>query len=176
MSMFRLPAWVIKMIDRIRRDFLWSDPDIEHPGCRLVAWKNICRSKEQGGWGILDLSSFNMALLGKWRWKLLSDSSWGGAKILRFNYGGPNWDLFRRTTSRVSFFWSGVDQCLPAFSGCVSVQVKDGANSLFWKDRWFNGRAPMNIWPESFLLSRSPNGTVREMPYLLASSPFASDP
>lgn len=126
MSLFRLPAWVIKKIDRIRRDFLCSGPDIEHLGCRLVAWRKICRSNEQGGWGILDLSSFNLALLGKWRWKLLSDSSWGWAKILRFNYGGPSWDLFRHPTGRVSFFWSGVGQFLPVFRGCVSVQVKAG--------------------------------------------------
>lgn len=66
MSMYHLPNWVIKAIDRIRRDFLWSGPDIDHPGCRLVAWKNICRAKEQEGWGIRDLNSFNLALLGEW--------------------------------------------------------------------------------------------------------------
>lgn len=60
MSLYQLPAWVIKDIDRIQRDFLWSGPDIEHPGCRLVVWNNICHSKEQGGWGIMDLSSFNL--------------------------------------------------------------------------------------------------------------------
>lgn len=36
MSIFRLPCWVIKTLDRIRRDFLWTGPDIGHPKCRLV--------------------------------------------------------------------------------------------------------------------------------------------
>ncbi|XP_039136364.1 uncharacterized protein LOC120273726 [Dioscorea cayenensis subsp. rotundata] len=145
MSLFRLPKWVIKAIDRIRRDFLWSGPDIDHPGCRLVAWNNICRAKEQGGWGILALSSFNLALLGKWRWKVFNDSPWGGAKILRFNYNIPAWDLYRVPNGRVSFFWSGISQCLPAFRGCVSVQIKSGTEALFWKDRWLNGLAPRFI-------------------------------
>lgn len=49
MSIFRLPGWVVKDIDKIRRDFLWSGPDIDHPRCRLVGWKNLYRPKDQGG-------------------------------------------------------------------------------------------------------------------------------
>lgn len=51
-------------IDPIRRDFLWSGPDL-CVGCRLVCWKNLCRPRDQEGWGILDFSAFNQALLGK---------------------------------------------------------------------------------------------------------------
>lgn len=59
MSLFRLPYCVIKEINRIRRDFLWSGTDIDHPSYRLIGWNNICRSRDQRGWGILDLYNFN---------------------------------------------------------------------------------------------------------------------
>lgn len=36
MSIFKLLSWVIKNIDNIRRDFLWSGSDINHPKMRLV--------------------------------------------------------------------------------------------------------------------------------------------
>lgn len=36
LSLFKIPCWVIKKINRIRRDFLWSGTDIDHPKCRLV--------------------------------------------------------------------------------------------------------------------------------------------
>lgn len=65
MFIFRLPSWVIKAIDRIKRDFLWSGPDIEKPRCRLVSWKAICLACDQGGWEILDLHNVNQALLSK---------------------------------------------------------------------------------------------------------------
>lgn len=42
MHIFRLPSYVVKEIDRIRRDFLWTGLDIDNPKCRLVGWKNIC--------------------------------------------------------------------------------------------------------------------------------------
>lgn len=59
MSIFRLSLWVIKEIDRIRRDFLWSGPDIDYSGCRHVFGKNLCPPRDQGGCGILDLYNFN---------------------------------------------------------------------------------------------------------------------
>lgn len=106
MSMFRLPEWVSKKIDRIRRDFLWSGPDIEQPTCRLVCWKNLCRPRVQGGWGILDLKTFNQALLGKWWWKFLLDFSWGG---VRRSFNSTITCLVRSYTldARVVFLFSG---------------------------------------------------------------------
>ncbi|XP_039134368.1 uncharacterized protein LOC120271757 [Dioscorea cayenensis subsp. rotundata] len=33
MSIFRLPKWVVKRIDGLRRDFLWKGPDLDRPKC-----------------------------------------------------------------------------------------------------------------------------------------------
>lgn len=62
------------------------------------------------------------------------------------------------------------------FRGCVSVNVKSGSESLFWKDRWLNALAPMNIWPNEFLASSFPHGTMRELSLLLQRPPFMNDP
>ncbi|XP_039120313.1 uncharacterized protein LOC120256691 [Dioscorea cayenensis subsp. rotundata] len=175
MSIFRLPRWVIKDIDRARRDFLWSGHDIDIPKCRLVAWQNICRSKEQGGWGILDLYAFNRALLGKWRWKFLTDSNWCCAKVIKFNYNLSSWNLFCLPRGRVSFFWSGVLKGFSAFNGCVTVKVCSGMESLFWKDRWLNGRAPMHLWPNEFSACSMQNATMFDLRHLLNRQPFSSD-
>lgn len=68
MLIFKLPCWVIKRIDKIRRDFLWSGPDPQQPKIRLVSWTRLCRSKDQGGWGFLNLNTFNM-----WRQMVVED-------------------------------------------------------------------------------------------------------
>lgn len=98
MSIFRLPSSVIKAIDRIRRDFLWSGPDID------IYVAN--ESKVVGG--ISDLHNFNQALMGKWWWKLLSNHNWRGAEVVQYNYGVTSWNLFPHIRGRVSFFWKGV--------------------------------------------------------------------
>lgn len=47
--------------------------------------------------------------------------------------------------------------------------------TLFWKDRWIDGRTPSFLWPEKF--SRTPwqNGTVWEMSFLFDQAPFSTD-
>lgn len=122
------------------------------------------------------MHAFNLALLGKWRREFFTDSNREGAKILSFNYQVPSWDLFQQPKGKVSFFWSRVSHCLLAFGGCVSVKVKSGSKSLFWKNRWFKELTPMNLWPEELLVSSRPNGTVRELAHLLVRLPFVIDP
>lgn len=102
MSIFKLPSWVVKAIDHIGRDFLWSGTDIEHLKMRWVSWKRICRPKELGGWGILSLKEFNLALFSKWWWKITSGVQWYGDRIISLNYfrNTPHWKLFGQPPRR----------------------------------------------------------------------------
>lgn len=105
-STFKLPQWVIKEIDRIRRDFLWFGPDLEHHSCRLVNWDQLCKSRNQGGWGILNLEDHNSTLLMKWWWKIAMGANWCGLKVVLFNYfqNIKPWNLFNKPPHRRSFF------------------------------------------------------------------------
>jgi len=38
-----------------------------------VAWHKVCESKDKGGLGVIDIRKFNLALLGKWIWRLKSE-------------------------------------------------------------------------------------------------------
>ncbi|KAJ4784621.1 RNA-directed DNA polymerase (reverse transcriptase)-related family protein [Rhynchospora pubera] len=69
MSVFKLPLWVIKKIDAIRRSFLWHGSVAAKRKLIFVDWKLVTKPKNVGGLGILDLSAFNIALLTKWLWK-----------------------------------------------------------------------------------------------------------
>jgi hypothetical protein len=54
---------------------------------RLVKWNVVCRPRDQGGLGIHDLEAKNIALLGKWLYKLLiEDGVW--QILLRRKYIG----------------------------------------------------------------------------------------
>lgn len=174
MSIFRLPSWVIKAIDRIRRDFLWSGAEIDKPKMRLVSWNRICRPREHGGWGILNLDDFNLALLGKWWWKFTTGVPWCGREIILYNYfqNSPLWNLHNRPPQRRSFIWNGLLQCLPAFRNCISSIVHNGDSTLFWLDKWVENRAPMLLWPEQFILSNRPFDTVQNLAHLLQSPWF----
>jgi len=51
---------------------------VDHRKISWVESKSVCRSKEVGGLGVRSIREFNIALLGKWCWRILEekDSLW----------------------------------------------------------------------------------------------------
>lgn len=113
--------------------------------------------------------------MGKWWWKFMSDPSWCGADVIQFNYGVSRWNMFPRKEGRISFFWKGLMSCLPALRCCILHGINSGRETLLWKDRWLNGRAPMFLWSKEFRRTQSPNGTVRKLSLLLAQTTLSDD-
>lgn len=106
MSMFQLPFWVVKEIDKIQRDFLRKCPNLGPKGFHLVEWKKIFRQQEMREWEILNLHIFNKALLVKWWWKIFSNQKGCWSKIIHFNYlnKGPPGPMFHSPPRNKSYF------------------------------------------------------------------------
>jgi hypothetical protein len=106
LSTFKIPAGVIDQIDCYRKHVLWDSGDINRKGGCLVTWKKACRSKEQGGLGIIDLKNENSSLLLKFLHKL-------------YNHEGLPW---------VQITW----RCF--YQSAVMPHVKRPVGSCWWKD------------------------------------------
>ncbi|KAL2235687.1 UNVERIFIED_CONTAM: hypothetical protein Sindi_1300900 [Sesamum indicum] len=133
-STFILPKKVINEIEKRLRPFLWKGTT--NSGYAKVAWKDICRPKEEGGLGFKDISTLNRALMTKqlcdvircdrtsiwveWLYKgrlqhtsiwtiMDHGGSWGWRKILRLR-------MFLRTM--------------------VDYRIGDGRNFFLWQDPW----------------------------------------
>jgi hypothetical protein len=86
LSFFLLPKGVLSRLDFFRSRFFWQG-DSEKKKYRLAKWSVVCRPKDQGGLGIQDLEVKNIALLGKWLFRLLTeDRVW--QTLLRRKYVG----------------------------------------------------------------------------------------
>nr|GEW88281.1 hypothetical protein [Tanacetum cinerariifolium] len=57
-SVFILSKIVIKYIDKILKGILWCQGDLSK-GKAKIAWKQVCKTKEEGGLGIKDLNLWN---------------------------------------------------------------------------------------------------------------------
>jgi hypothetical protein len=139
-SVHAMPAWVRKEIDRIRRSWLWRGEETCHGGHCKVAWSRICRPKELGGLGIVDLDRFGTALRLKWLWleRTAPEKPWAGMPL-------P---------------CSLADRHL--FAAATSVTIGDGATARFWFDSWMDGRAPLTAFADLFLVSRRKHRSVYE--------------
>jgi hypothetical protein len=84
LSFFLLPKGVLSRFDFFQSRFFWQG---EKKKCRLAKWSVVCRPKNQGELGIQDHEVKNIALLGKWLFRLLTeDEVW--QTILRRKYVG----------------------------------------------------------------------------------------
>ncbi|KAJ1692584.1 hypothetical protein LUZ63_009282 [Rhynchospora breviuscula] len=110
-SIFKCPSWALNKIERIRRNFLWgSYQSADKKKLCLVNWQTICKRKEFGGWGIINLQHMNLALLCKWAWKYFykeHNSLW--EDLVRSRYKNLN------NTHSASSLWKSFSKLLPIF-------------------------------------------------------------
>lgn len=122
MTCFRLPQWVTKRIDALRRGFLWGKNQGTSKGLSLMNWDSVCMPKEYGGMGLLDIDMQNISLLLRWWWRPNTEltAMWTivimQIKVTRVR--GVN-----RWNSGGSFFWKGMLKILPWF---VFSTMRDG--------------------------------------------------
>ncbi|GKU97686.1 hypothetical protein SLEP1_g10796 [Rubroshorea leprosula] len=111
----------------------------------LRALKKVCKSRKMGGLGVKDLNSFNLALLGKWRWRLLGerDALWN--RVVEAKYHVPKkrgyegevvkasssewwkaiWRVDRETVSKEGWIQMGLEKVLG-----------EGNDTSFWLENW----------------------------------------
>ncbi|XP_028106173.1 uncharacterized protein LOC114305298 [Camellia sinensis] len=63
-SLFILPKKVIHDIESLLRSFLWSGTELKKHSAK-IAWKNICKHKNEGGLGFKDMEVWNKAAIAK---------------------------------------------------------------------------------------------------------------
>jgi len=63
MCSLKIPAAVIEIIDKHRKNCLWRGSDFRKNGYNLAAWNIVQKPKAKGGLGVINLSLQNEALL-----------------------------------------------------------------------------------------------------------------
>jgi hypothetical protein len=77
------PKWFIKVIDKIRKGFLWKGKEQGKGGCCLVPWEKVAWPLELGGLGIPNLEVMAWALQLRWQWhkKTRADRPWADLEL-----------------------------------------------------------------------------------------------
>ena len=85
MSCFLLPKGLYDEIEGMMRRFWWGQREKESK-IAWVSWKDLCKFKLKGGMGFRNLQAFNLAMLAKQGWRLLSNPHSLIAWIYRAKY------------------------------------------------------------------------------------------
>nr|GEU96458.1 RNA-directed DNA polymerase, eukaryota, reverse transcriptase zinc-binding domain protein [Tanacetum cinerariifolium] len=146
LSIFKAPEAILNTLEILRSRFFWGgSQDTKHMA--WVKWSHILPSFDKGGLNIGSLKAFNLALLQKWRWRMVSfpNSLWvNSIRALHGQDGGLD-----NQGCRFNGIWSRIigtsnflhsKDIIPLNS--FRFKVGCGTHIHFWKDIWI-GDSPL---------------------------------
>lgn len=86
MSIFILPMQTCTDMERIMTKFWWKSSTKKDRSITWMCWDRMCRKKSQGGMGFRKLRDFNIALVGKQGWRLLTNKTSLVSRIYKARY------------------------------------------------------------------------------------------
>ena len=126
----------------------------------------MCEAREDGGLRIIDLRTFNLALLGKWVWRLGSDKGSLWKEIIVSKYGV--WRSLREEgKNNKEYIWCkdlrkvwNSEGWGRNFEDSINWKVGSGKEVLFLEDNWVGRGALKNVFRRLFFLSLSKDFVV----------------
>ena len=107
-----------------------------------TSWKKICDSRELGGLGMIELRRFNVALLGKWIWRLGTDKKGLWKEVLESKYGGWRNLKTQRNNILDSLWWRDQKEVWNfegwkgKFEANFIGKVGNRMEISLWEDKW----------------------------------------
>jgi len=134
-------AMVMKEIVRFQRKFLWGWGADSRKNSVGIVGKDV-RTKRGGGLGMVNIRRFNIALLGKWIWRLGYDKHGLWKEVVDSKYGGWRDLQSKRNRCSDSLWWRdlkevwSLDEWRDKLEANFSWEVGNGREIRFWEDRW----------------------------------------
>lgn len=94
MSCFMIPKPLCQETERMMNSFWWSSNSPNNKGIKWLSWSHMSMAKKKGGLGFRGLHRFNLAILGKRCWNLLTQPNSLESRLLKARYY-PNGSLLR---------------------------------------------------------------------------------
>ncbi|CAL1395838.1 unnamed protein product [Linum trigynum] len=135
MSCFRLPLVLCRLLDKYVARFWWGAEE-GIPKIRWVSWRNMCRSKHEGGMGFRRFEQFNQALLAKIGWRILNEPQSLIAHIYKGKYFPRGSFLTATARSRPFWGWQSILHGRQLLEKGLRWQVGNGQSVPLLQSNW----------------------------------------
>ncbi|XP_058766322.1 uncharacterized mitochondrial protein AtMg00310-like [Vicia villosa] len=163
LSLYNIPKKVAKKITSIQSKFLWGGVE-ERRRIHWVKWEDVTLPLNKGGLGVKNIVLFNLALLNKWRWRIIQrqESLW--FKVLNSRYGEISSTMFvgsggNRISSNCSVWWKDVVKSIYSTSFdpieyFCRFSIHNGFSTPFWEARWLYDRSLKELFLDLYGISQ----------------------
>jgi ribonuclease HI len=160
MSIYLLPDSTVKEIERMINSFWWGG-GTNNKGIKWLAWDRMTVPKACGGMGFRDFHSFNLAMVAKQGWNIMTKPHTLVAQIYKARYF-PKSSLFdAQLGHNPSYAWRGIWKSRHILmNGCRWI-VGDGTKIRVMSDPWL--REKDSVWVQSPQVQGAHDITVNDL-------------
>ncbi|CAJ2636059.1 unnamed protein product [Trifolium pratense] len=143
MSIFLRPKTLLDDIEKMLNSFWWGHSGNNGRGLHWLSWERLSVSKDYGGMGFKNLQAFNMAMLGKQAWNLITRPSNLVTKLLKAKYF-PNCDFFESSIGHnPSYVWRSIWSSKSLVKGGCRWTIGTGEHINIWEQHWLKEGMPL---------------------------------
>lgn len=130
-------------MDSIQRNYFWKKDKTQ--GLYPKAWSGICSSKRNGGLSLKDTKTFNLALLAKLAWRMLSEKNAKWNNLIRARYFRNEDPLCDTLQKSGTWIWQSIKKGLEVIKKFYIWEVGDGTSINVFKHNWIPNTEPKSI-------------------------------
>lgn len=174
MCTFKVHRTILNHVNKSSRTFLWYGKDINKRGNCLAKWNMVCKPKDEGGLGVLNLRVQNVALLMKHLHKFYNHADVPWVNLIWQAYH-PNHSVPHASSPRGSFWWKDCMSPTDIYRSLTSCLAGKGDTTLLWKDIW-NGDIMQRKFPKLHTFAYDDNISIMNAkhPIFLQHVPVAT--
>nr|KYP44138.1 Putative ribonuclease H protein At1g65750 family [Cajanus cajan] len=136
MSVFMIPPRTIDEIEKLLNAFWWGANSNTHKGIKWMRWDKLTIPKPEGGLGFKNLSVFNLAILGKQAWRLLTNPNSLISKIYRAKYYPDGNFLNAPLGHNPSYTWKSLWSTQHLLKNGSRWRLGNGNTIPVWGEPW----------------------------------------
>jgi hypothetical protein len=135
MCVLKIPITIFVHFEKSGWQFLWAKKETDKHGKCLAKWELVCRPKDQGGLGVLNLRLQNQALLMKNLYKFYNQHDIPWVQLIwrayQYNNTTPH-----SGTAKGSFWWRDCLSLMEKFKELTTCNIGSGKSISLWTDKW----------------------------------------
>lgn len=112
MGIFLIHKGILRNINKLLQSFWWGIRN-QNPRCIGLIGKPLERANKKGGLGFRDLEDFNLALLAKQGWRLITNTQSLASRVLKAKYFPTTKFSNARVRIGDSFVWRSITVARP---------------------------------------------------------------
>ncbi|XP_019158935.1 PREDICTED: uncharacterized protein LOC109155745 [Ipomoea nil] len=132
MSIYLLPTTLCASLERLMNRYWWGQSGNDG-SIHWLAWDRMCKPKKYGGMGFKRLQEFNLALLAKQGWRLLTNQKSLMARVFKARYF-PSTSFYEAVLGgNPSYVWRSIMASQNLLKAGCRRRIGNGRNTRIWR-------------------------------------------